>query len=97
MIFAALVTGEKDITLHVKSPRCLKNMPLKEMEQDFYIDFKGWAYDSETHQAVIALRDKDMVYRRIFLIDPMWLVNCSKKDIDCLFFNKIMYYPADKV
>ncbi|MFS7917709.1 hypothetical protein Hanom_Chr03g00192361 [Helianthus anomalus] len=26
----------------------------------------------------------------------MWLVNCSKKDIECLFFNKIMYYEADK-
>ncbi|MFS7935304.1 hypothetical protein Hanom_Chr05g00401921 [Helianthus anomalus] len=27
----------------------------------------------------------------------MWLVNCSKKDIDCLFFNKIVYKKADKV
>ncbi|XP_022007728.1 uncharacterized protein LOC110906994 [Helianthus annuus] len=35
------VTGEKDITLHVKRPGCLKSMPLKEMEQDFYKDFKG--------------------------------------------------------
>ncbi|MFS8019048.1 hypothetical protein Hanom_Chr15g01399271 [Helianthus anomalus] len=27
-----LVTGEKDIMRHVKRPRCMKNMPLKEME-----------------------------------------------------------------
>ncbi|MFS7979468.1 hypothetical protein Hanom_Chr10g00927651 [Helianthus anomalus] len=26
----------------------------------------------------------------------MWLVNCSKKDIECIFFNKIMYYEAYK-
>ncbi|MFS7966641.1 hypothetical protein Hanom_Chr09g00776171 [Helianthus anomalus] len=90
------ITGEKGITLHVKRPRCLKNMPLKDMEQDFYKDFRGWAYDPKTCQAVIGLRDEYMAYRRIFLIDPMWLVNCSKKDIDCLFFNKIMYYAVDK-
>ncbi|MFS7965402.1 hypothetical protein Hanom_Chr09g00761841 [Helianthus anomalus] len=36
-----LVPGEKDITLHVRRPRCLRNVPLKEMEQDFYQDFKG--------------------------------------------------------
>ncbi|MFS7960793.1 hypothetical protein Hanom_Chr08g00707191 [Helianthus anomalus] len=90
------VTGEKDITLHVMRPRCMKNMPLKEMEPNFYKDFRGWAYDLKTCQAVIALCDEKMVYRRIFLIDLMWLVNYSKKDIDCLFFNKIMYYPTDK-
>ncbi|MFS7960791.1 hypothetical protein Hanom_Chr08g00707161 [Helianthus anomalus] len=71
-------------------------MPLKEIEPDFYKDFRGWAYDLKTCQAMIALRDEKMVYRHIFLIDQMWLVNYSKKDIDCLFFNKIMYYPTDK-
>ncbi|MFS7928247.1 hypothetical protein Hanom_Chr04g00318561 [Helianthus anomalus] len=30
------------------------------------------------------------------MLDPVWLVNCSKKDIECLLFNKIMYYEADK-
>ncbi|MFS7966073.1 hypothetical protein Hanom_Chr09g00769601 [Helianthus anomalus] len=30
------VTGEKDITLIIKTPRCLQNMPLHAMEQDFY-------------------------------------------------------------
>ncbi|MFS7995988.1 hypothetical protein Hanom_Chr12g01124611 [Helianthus anomalus] len=28
--------------------------------------------------------------------DRMWLANCSKKDIECLFFNKIVYYLANK-
>ncbi|MFS8018708.1 hypothetical protein Hanom_Chr15g01395181 [Helianthus anomalus] len=27
----------------------------------------------------------------------MWLVNCSKKDIECLFYNKIVYEKPDKV
>ncbi|MFS7905024.1 hypothetical protein Hanom_Chr01g00042881 [Helianthus anomalus] len=27
----------------------------------------------------------------------MWLVNYSNKDIDCLFYNKIMYEKRDKV
>ncbi|MFS7987162.1 hypothetical protein Hanom_Chr11g01019211 [Helianthus anomalus] len=26
----------------------------------------------------------------------MWLVHCLKKDIDCLFFNKIMFYEVDR-
>ncbi|MFS7912967.1 hypothetical protein Hanom_Chr02g00136141 [Helianthus anomalus] len=26
----------------------------------------------------------------------MWLVNYFKKDIECLFFNKIMFYSAHK-
>ncbi|MFS8007805.1 hypothetical protein Hanom_Chr14g01265321 [Helianthus anomalus] len=91
-----LVTKEKDITLHVKRPRCMKNIPLKEMEQDFYKDFRGWAYDPKTCRAVIALRDEKFVWRRIYLIDPMWLVNCLKKDRDCFFFNKITYYKADR-
>ncbi|MFS7930576.1 hypothetical protein Hanom_Chr04g00345901 [Helianthus anomalus] len=26
----------------------------------------------------------------------MCLVNCSKKDIDCLFYNKIVYAKRDK-
>ncbi|MFS7948748.1 hypothetical protein Hanom_Chr06g00563521 [Helianthus anomalus] len=58
------VTKEKDITLKIKPPRCLKNMPLRAMKQDFCEDFQ---------------------------------VNCSKKDIDCLFFNKIVYEKPDKV
>ncbi|MFS7935308.1 hypothetical protein Hanom_Chr05g00401961 [Helianthus anomalus] len=46
-------TGEKDITLKIKPPRCLKNMPLRAMEQDFHEDFKGWMYNQSTTEAVI--------------------------------------------
>ncbi|MFS7997569.1 hypothetical protein Hanom_Chr12g01143291 [Helianthus anomalus] len=37
-IVTILENREKDITLDVKPPRCLKNMPLRAMEQDFYED-----------------------------------------------------------
>ncbi|MFS7934780.1 hypothetical protein Hanom_Chr05g00395701 [Helianthus anomalus] len=39
------VKKEKDITLIIKPPMCLKNMPLRAMEQDFYEDFQGWMYN----------------------------------------------------
>ncbi|MFS8006802.1 hypothetical protein Hanom_Chr14g01253411 [Helianthus anomalus] len=92
------VTGEKDITLIIKLPRCLKNMSLRVMEQDFYEDFQGWMYNQSTAEAVISLFDKKTgELRRISVLDPMWLVNCSKKDIDFLFYNKIVYEKPDKV
>ncbi|MFS7946112.1 hypothetical protein Hanom_Chr06g00532221 [Helianthus anomalus] len=92
------VTGEKYITLILKRPRCLKNMPLRVMEQDLYEDFQGWMYYQSTAEAVISLFDKKTrESRRIDVLYPMWLVNCSKKDIECLFFNKIVYDAPDKV
>ncbi|MFS7928272.1 hypothetical protein Hanom_Chr04g00318861 [Helianthus anomalus] len=92
------VTGDKDITLIIKLPRCLKNMPLRAMEQDFYEDFQGWMYNQSTTEAVISLYDKSTgKSRRISVLDPMWLVNYSKKDTDCLFYNKIVYEKPDKV
>ncbi|MFS7946701.1 hypothetical protein Hanom_Chr06g00539401 [Helianthus anomalus] len=91
------VTREKDITLHVKRPRCLRNMPQREMEQDFYQDFKGWIFNPSTCEAVITLLDgKTGEWRHIHVLDPMWLVNCSNKKIECLFFNKIVYNEFDK-
>ncbi|MFS7915715.1 hypothetical protein Hanom_Chr02g00168501 [Helianthus anomalus] len=79
-----LIIGEKDVTLKIKVPRCLKNMPLCAMEQDFYEDFQGWVYNQSTAEAVISLFDKKTgEARRI-------------NDIDCLFFNKIVYDGPDK-
>ncbi|MFS7917526.1 hypothetical protein Hanom_Chr03g00190101 [Helianthus anomalus] len=53
---------------------------------------------TSTAEAVISLYDKkSRESRRISVLDPMWLVNCSKKDIDCLFYNKIVYENPDKV
>ncbi|MFS7921065.1 hypothetical protein Hanom_Chr03g00232281 [Helianthus anomalus] len=51
------ITKEKDVTLKIKPPRCLKNMPLCAMEQDFYEDFQGWMYNQSTAEAVISLFD----------------------------------------
>ncbi|MFS7904779.1 hypothetical protein Hanom_Chr01g00040021 [Helianthus anomalus] len=65
------------------------------MDQEFYKDFKGWVFNPKTCEAVITLFD-GKTWRYIHVLDPMWLVNCSRKDIECLFFNKIMYYEADK-
>ncbi|MFS8018851.1 hypothetical protein Hanom_Chr15g01396921 [Helianthus anomalus] len=72
-------------------------MPLRVMEQDFYDLFEGWLYNETTSEAIISLFDKSTgKSRRISVLDPMWLVNCSKKDIDCLFYNKIVYEKRDK-
>ncbi|MFS8022687.1 hypothetical protein Hanom_Chr16g01442431 [Helianthus anomalus] len=96
-IVTILENGEKDITLDAKPPRCLKNMPLRAMEQDFHDLFEGWLYNETTAEAVISLFDKSTKKsRRISILDPMWLVNCSKKDIDDLFYNKIVYEKRDK-
>ncbi|MFS8019601.1 hypothetical protein Hanom_Chr15g01405661 [Helianthus anomalus] len=58
-------------------------MPLRAMEHDFYEDFQGCMYNQSTAEAVISLFDKSKgESRRISVLDPMWLVNFSKKDID---------------
>ncbi|KAJ0743574.1 hypothetical protein HanPI659440_Chr10g0377441 [Helianthus annuus] len=96
-IVTILENGEKNITLDIKPPPCLKNMPLRAMEQDFHEEFQGWLYNPSTTEVVISLFDKSKgESRRICVLDPMWLVNCSKKDIDCLFYNKIVYERRDK-
>ncbi|KAJ0807707.1 putative Pterin-binding domain-containing protein [Helianthus annuus] len=50
--------GEKDITLDVKPPKCLKSMPLRAIEQDFFDLFQAWLYNPSTAEAVISLYDK---------------------------------------
>ncbi|KAJ0752456.1 hypothetical protein HanPI659440_Chr09g0324601 [Helianthus annuus] len=96
-IVTMLENGEKDINMDIKPPRCLKNMPLRAMEQDFHDLFVGWLYNETTAEAVISLFDKSKgESRRICILDPMWLVNCSKKDTDCLFYNKIVYERRDR-
>ncbi|MFS7911134.1 hypothetical protein Hanom_Chr02g00114471 [Helianthus anomalus] len=64
---------------------------------NFYKDFKGWVFNPKTCEAVIRLFNaKTGFWRYIHMLDPMWCVNFSMKDFECLFFNKIMYYEADK-
>ncbi|MFS7905020.1 hypothetical protein Hanom_Chr01g00042841 [Helianthus anomalus] len=52
-IVTILESGEEDITLDIKPPRCLKIMPLCAMEQDFHEEFQGWLYNQSTAEAVI--------------------------------------------
>ncbi|MFS8033739.1 hypothetical protein Hanom_Chr17g01573141 [Helianthus anomalus] len=55
-------------------------------------------YNQSTAEVVISLFDKKTGdSRRISVLDPMWLVNFSKKDIDCWFYSKIVYEKQDKV
>ncbi|MFS7954028.1 hypothetical protein Hanom_Chr07g00625501 [Helianthus anomalus] len=68
-----------------------------QIDLDFYTKFKGWYYDPKTGEAVISLKNEETwMWRGIRELDPMWLVNCSKKDNECLLFTKIWYLPEDK-
>ncbi|MFS8019794.1 hypothetical protein Hanom_Chr15g01407871 [Helianthus anomalus] len=76
----------------------MRNMQLRKIEQDFCEEFRGWYYDPEAAEAVIGLRNKEAwMWRGVRILDPMWLVNLSKKDIEWLFFTKIWYFEVDKV
>ncbi|MFS7936323.1 hypothetical protein Hanom_Chr05g00414191 [Helianthus anomalus] len=57
-IVTYLENGRKDITLDVKPHKCLKNMPLRAIEQYFHDLFQGWLYNETTDEAVISLYDK---------------------------------------
>ncbi|MFS8002404.1 hypothetical protein Hanom_Chr13g01201691 [Helianthus anomalus] len=92
------VTKENDVTLHIKRSQAMKDMSLMKLEQDFYEEFRDWYYDSSTVEAVISLRSKEtFIWRGIRILDPMWLVNLSKKDVECLFFTNIWYEAVDKI
>ncbi|MFS7967745.1 hypothetical protein Hanom_Chr09g00789401 [Helianthus anomalus] len=54
-IVTILENGRKDVTLDVKPPRSLKNMPLRAIDQDFHYHFQGWLYNETTAEAVISL------------------------------------------
>ncbi|MFS7929466.1 hypothetical protein Hanom_Chr04g00332871 [Helianthus anomalus] len=74
----------------------MRNMPLKKMEQEFYTEFQVWYCDPKTAEAVIAMKNEETwMWRGIRVLDPMWLVNCSKKDIEFLFFMKISCLEDD--
>ncbi|MFS7953079.1 hypothetical protein Hanom_Chr07g00614381 [Helianthus anomalus] len=89
------VTGVEETILHVKKPRVMKNIPVPKMEQEFYKGFTEWVYSSMTTEAVITYRAQNEV-REIFIYDPLWLVNSSAKDIECLFVNKICFRAEDR-
>ncbi|KAF5818910.1 hypothetical protein HanXRQr2_Chr02g0071521 [Helianthus annuus] len=90
-----LVTGVTETILNVKPPRTMTTIPMPEMEQDFYKGFIDWVYSRITTEAIITYRAGGEL-RNIHVYDPMWLVNCSAKDIECLFIHKIRYKAEDK-
>ncbi|XP_035843966.1 pre-rRNA 2'-O-ribose RNA methyltransferase-like [Helianthus annuus] len=88
-------TGNEETILHVKKPRVIKNIPVPKMEQDFHKGFLYWVYSCLSTQVVIIYRAENEI-RNIFVYDPLWLVNYSAKDIECLFVNKIGFKAEDK-
>ncbi|MFS8001492.1 hypothetical protein Hanom_Chr13g01190991 [Helianthus anomalus] len=72
----------------------MKNMTLMKLEQDFYADFRWWHYESLTGEAMIFLCTGGC-WRTIKILDPMWLVNLSEKDIELLYYNKNYYQVPD--
>ncbi|KAM0049181.1 hypothetical protein Hdeb2414_s0008g00282891 [Helianthus debilis subsp. tardiflorus] len=88
-------TGVEETILNVKPPRMMKTIPMPQMEQEFYKGFMGWVYSSITTEAIINYRAVEEI-REIHVYDLMWLINCSAKDIECLFINKIRNQSADK-
>ncbi|MFS7986521.1 hypothetical protein Hanom_Chr11g01011301 [Helianthus anomalus] len=88
-------TSDVEIILNVKKPKTMMNIPVPKMEQEFYKGFMGWVYSCISTEAVITYRAGKEV-REIFVYDPMWLVNCSAKDIECLFVIKIRFQSEDR-
>ncbi|MFS8002560.1 hypothetical protein Hanom_Chr13g01203481 [Helianthus anomalus] len=72
----------------------MKDMPLMKVEQYFYLDFRWWHYNRLTGEAVIMLCTEGC-WRSIRILNPMWLVNLSEKDIETLYYNKIHYQVKD--
>ncbi|MFS8016131.1 hypothetical protein Hanom_Chr15g01364831 [Helianthus anomalus] len=65
---------------------------LMPMKQNFLDDMRLWRYDPEMHEAVIVFNG----YRENFrMLNPMWIVNMSAKDISKLFRHDIFYEDKD--
>ena len=76
-----------------KPVKVLQKIPLMPMPQNFLEDMKLWCYDSDTHEAVIVFKANDKENFR--LLDPMWIVNMSPRDIKTLLLNDIFYEDKD--
>ncbi|MFS7919119.1 hypothetical protein Hanom_Chr03g00209111 [Helianthus anomalus] len=62
---------------------------------DFHTGFLYWVYSCLTTEAMITYQVENEV-RYIHVYDPLCLVNCSAKDIECLFVNKIGHKVEDR-
>ncbi|MFS8001883.1 hypothetical protein Hanom_Chr13g01195551 [Helianthus anomalus] len=89
------VIGSEETILKIKKSRVIKNIPLPKIEQDFHKGFLCWVYSCLSTETVITYRVENEV-RHIYVYDPLWLVNCSAKDIECLFMNKVGFKAEDK-
>ncbi|MFS7929981.1 hypothetical protein Hanom_Chr04g00338821 [Helianthus anomalus] len=85
-----------NVSLIYNRKKAMKNMPLVKMEQDFHNDFRWWHYNKQTGEAVIVLCNYGN-WRTIRILDLMWIVNLSQKDIKLLYYNKIYYTVEDVV
>ncbi|MFS8034911.1 hypothetical protein Hanom_Chr17g01586791 [Helianthus anomalus] len=75
------VIGEKDITTIIKPPRCLKNMPLRAMEQDFYEDLKVYEKPDRI-QALQYQKLVDLCYAKDINSGRYWKSKCRDLEID---------------
>ncbi|MFS7999544.1 hypothetical protein Hanom_Chr12g01167551 [Helianthus anomalus] len=89
------VSDIKETILQIKKPIVIKNILLPKMEQDFHKGFLCRVYSCMSTEAVITYKVENEV-RYIHLYDPMCIVNCSVKEIECLFVNKIGYKAEHK-
>ncbi|MFS7920909.1 hypothetical protein Hanom_Chr03g00230411 [Helianthus anomalus] len=68
---------------------------MPKMEQDFHKGFICRVYSCISIEDVITYRAENEI-GEIFVYDPLWLMNCSAKDIECLFVNKIWFKAEDR-
>ena len=75
-------------------PKLMKRIPLLKMKQGFLVgNFRLWVYDADTGEAVIVFKDDSENFR---MIDPMWITNMSRSDIEILSHNEICYLTPDR-
>ncbi|MFS7954373.1 hypothetical protein Hanom_Chr07g00629531 [Helianthus anomalus] len=77
-------------------PKKIKRVdPVTGVEETILQIKKPRVYRCITIEAISEYRVGNEI-RNIHLYDPMWIVNCFTKDIECLFVNKIGYKAEDK-
>ena len=86
--------GLPRVILKYKPPKTMTKIPMMKMEQDVCHNLRCWYYHSVTGEAVLVLAGKQR-WRTIRILDPIWIVNMSKSDIECLFLNQLLYLPED--
>ncbi|KAM0030966.1 hypothetical protein Hdeb2414_s0017g00503151 [Helianthus debilis subsp. tardiflorus] len=72
--------------------KVIDKIPLMPMKQNFLDEMRLWCYDPDIHEAVIVFNGDRENFR---MLDPMWIVNMSAKDISKLFRHDIFYEDKD--